>query len=155
MSNTNEKAQSAREFIKQFLRSHKEFQHTGNYNEFMDEVSDHRLNIARWMTKYAEYRNAELESDLAKSQEKCKAYEEALNKITGTNWVNGEYFGRTSAQLHLTATKIAEQALKPNDPTHTKLSNTAKCIACNGEFDNKLQQQLGICGKCMRNSKTK
>lgn len=55
-----------------------------------------------------EQRISELEKENAE-------YRAALQEITRTNWVNGKYFGKSSAQLHITAVKIAEQALKPKE----------------------------------------
>lgn len=54
---------------------------------------------------------SQLESDLAKSQEKCKAYEEALEKIASSafNWKD------IIRVKYLIAVKIAEQALKPKE----------------------------------------
>jgi hypothetical protein len=111
-SNTNEKAQSAEEILKSFMAECDTYYADSNGNGYVD-ASNH--SVLKAMENYAQSSISQLETDLAKSQEriaqleaKCQRYEEAFNRINNMKSDNS----RSTGNRFLIATELSEQALK-------------------------------------------
>lgn len=108
MENINEKAQSVEDLIRQMTVNDSNLAYIAKTGRINGSLF---LSIKDALVKYSKQQNAHLEQELAKSQEKCKVYEGALEEILGIASEKKIWLDEIGRRMAIEA----EQALKPKE----------------------------------------
>lgn len=118
----NEKAQSAEEVLNKYVKGDLKRDYNQQKLDYNTVYLSTTLKAMKEFASPLQSRITQLESELAKSQEKCKAYERSLKAIQS-------YTSDSDIELSLSnIDEIAEQALKAN-------SNAVPCSNCGAPWD--------------------